>query len=166
MYPSEVPPPFPSDVGDFLQSLFPETTPQAAIVNLYSPGDTLSLHRDVSEASSRGLISVSLGCDAIFVVGLEGDAEGALGGQLRENQNPSIQYVILRLRSGDAVYMSGSARFAWHGVPKIVAGSCPEWMKDWPAGPIKPDGGKDEFEMWRGWMAGKRVNLNVRQMYD
>lgn len=71
--------------------------------------------------------------------------------------------VTLRLRSGSAVYMSGASRFAWHGVPQIVKGTCPEYLADWPA-----TSGDDEgkFEEWRGWMAGKRVNLNVRQMWD
>jgi alkylated DNA repair protein alkB family protein 1 len=58
------------------------------------------------------------------------------------------------------VYMSGESRFAWHGVPQIVAGSCPQYLRDWP------NGDKGEHEEWKGWMAGKRVNLNVRQMWD
>lgn len=75
------------------------------------------------------------------------------------------RFVSVKLRSGDVVVMSGEARFAWHGVPRIVEGSCPEWMREWPA----YDGDVEErpgFEQWRGWMAGKRVNLNVRQMFE
>ena len=37
--------------------------PQAAIVNVYSPGDSISLHRDVSEGKEAGLVSISLGCE-------------------------------------------------------------------------------------------------------
>ncbi|GAB7363409.1 hypothetical protein MBLNU230_g3686t1 [Neophaeotheca triangularis] len=144
-YPSTPPPPFPSDTKQLLETLFPMLKAEAAIVNLYSPGDTLSLHRDVSEECDRPLVSLSLGCEGVFVVGLED------GGS-----------VTVRLRSGDAVVMSGEARYAWHGVPKVVRGSCPEWMRDWPAG---TEGGR-EFEDWRGWMEGKRVNLNVRQMFN
>lgn len=51
-YPDEIPPPFPSDIGDLVRGLVPSTEPQAAIINFYTPGDTLSLHRDVSEQVS------------------------------------------------------------------------------------------------------------------
>lgn len=145
VYPDEEPPPFPSDIAVLLQALFPDMEPEAAIVNLYSPGDTLSLHRDVSEEADRGLVSVSLGCDAIFILGLQDKTSG------------TTQHEVLRLKSGDAVYMSGTARFAWHGVPKIVPGTCPDYLSDWP--------GKD-FPKWKNWMSNKRINLNVRQMRE
>lgn len=123
---------------------------QAAIVNLYSPGDTLSLHRDVSEESDAGLVSVSLGCECLFVVGLGEREDGG-------------DNLVVRLRSGDAVFMSKETRFAWHGVPKIIRNTCPEYLEDWPAG---EEGEGEGFKEWRGWMRGKRVNLNVRQMFD
>ena len=145
VYPATAPPEFPPDIAQLLRGLFPDMEPEAAIVNLYSPGDTLSLHRDVSEEVDRGLVSVSLGCDAIFIIGLKDKASGA------------IQHEVLRLKSGDAVYMSGPARFAWHGVPKIVPGTCPDYLSDWP--------GKD-FPEWKNWMSTKRINLNVRQMRE
>ncbi|KAF2279752.1 oxidoreductase domain-containing protein [Westerdykella ornata] len=66
-YPATPPPAFPPDIGDLLEGLFPETRAEAAIVNLYSPGDTLSVHRDVAERCGTGLISISLGCDACSV---------------------------------------------------------------------------------------------------
>ncbi|OQO11178.1 hypothetical protein B0A48_05434 [Cryoendolithus antarcticus] len=141
IYPAGPPPPFPPDVKQLVETLFPMKA-EAAIVNLYSPGDTLSLHRDVSEECDQALVSISLGCEGIFLVGLDDD-----------------RAVTLRLRSGDAVLMSGESRYAWHGVPKVLAGTCPKWMQDWPAG----DG---EYEAWSGWMAGKRINLNVRQMFN
>jgi alkylated DNA repair protein alkB family protein 1 len=115
-------------------------------VNLYSPGDTLSVHRDVAENSPTGLVSLSLGCDAVFVIGTVD------------------KVVTLRLRSGSAVYMSGPSRFAWHGVPRIVPGTCPHHLAEWPASAVGEQ--SNEFEAWRGWMRGKRVNLNVRQMWD
>lgn len=126
-----------------LESLFPQTKAEAAIVNLYSPGDTLSVHRDIAETSPHGLVSLSLGCDAVFVVGTD------------------EKTLALRLRSGSAVYMSEASRFAWHGVPQIVAGTCPEYLKHWPGS--RED---DEFNDWKGWMEKKRVNLNIRQMWD
>ena len=144
-YPSEIPPEFPRDIAQLIKDLFPEIEPQAAIVNVYSPGDTLSLHRDVSEEVNRGLVSISLGCDALFVIGLRDDDSG------------NIRDMVLRLRSGDALYMSEASRFAWHGVPKIIPGTCPDYLADWPA---------NEYSHWRGWMENKRINLNVRQMRE
>ncbi|KAF2123551.1 oxidoreductase [Dothidotthia symphoricarpi CBS 119687] len=149
-YPDVTPPAFPPDIKTLLESVFTDTKSEAAIVNLYSPGDTLSVHRDVAETSSTGLVSISLGCDAIFVIGTSSTSA--------EADNKAM---ALRLRSGSAVYMSGSSRFAWHGVPQIVPGTCPEYLQDWPG-----SSDSDEFEAWKGWMAGKRVNLNVRQMWE
>ncbi|KAL3478066.1 hypothetical protein BJX99DRAFT_114107 [Aspergillus californicus] len=144
MYPAERPPAFPEDIAELLRAAFPETEPEAAILNLYSPGNTLSPHRDVSEECDAGLISISFGCDGLFLISHDDD-EGC---------------EVIRLRSGDAVYMDGTSRFAWHAVPKIVPGTCPSWLSDWPC--IPDDSSR--YQGWKSWMAGKRVNLNVRQM--
>lgn len=143
-YPSEAPPPFPADIKYLLQTLFPQTNAQAAIVNFYSPGDTLSVHRDVSEHCDHGLVSISVGCDGLFIIG---------------NQD-GTKTATIRLNSGDAVYMTGASRYAWHGVPKIVPDTCPKWLADWPA----VDSNERKYDKWKGWMRNKRVNLNVRQM--
>lgn len=66
VYPGGKPPQFPTDISGFLETLWPETLAQAAIVNFYTPGDTMMMHRDVSEETDKGLISLSLGCDALF----------------------------------------------------------------------------------------------------
>ena len=148
-YPDGSPPAFPPDIKAVVESHFPMKA-EAAIVNLYSPSDTLSIHRDVSEECAMPLVSISLGCDAIFVVGVEGAG------------TDETQTAAIRLRSGDAVLMSGEARYAWHGVPKVLAGTCPQWLGDWPA--IGKEG-TQKYSQWKGWMSGKRVNLNVRQMF-
>ena len=148
-YPECNEPSFPHDISNFLQKLFPHTKPQAAIVNLYSPGDTLSLHRDISEDSSNGLISLSIGCDGLFVVG---------AGLPTNNEEKPI---CLRLRSGDVLYMTGSSRHCWHGIPKILPKTCPEALREWPASSAKLD---DRYHEWHGWLASKRINLNVRQV--
>lgn len=142
-YPKEEPPSFPSDIGHLLKCLFPDVDAQAAIVNLYSPGDTLSLHRDVSEECNRGLISISIGCDGLFLIG---------------NHDGSKKATI-RLRSGDAILMTGESRFAWHAVPKIIPDTCPKWLEDWPVAFCDQN-----VHHWKGWMQSKRINLNVRQM--
>lgn len=164
-------PPFPEDIADLVQGLFPQMKAEAAIVNLYSPGDALSLHRDISERSGNELISISLGCDGIFVIGPNTHVDADQPPLAPDDHPEGAAYAALRLRSGDVLCMSGEARFAWHGLPKVVAGTCPEWMKDWPARQ-RSDGNEAtssdmlDFEGWRSWMATKRINLNVRQMFD
>ncbi|ROT36219.1 hypothetical protein SODALDRAFT_341175 [Sodiomyces alkalinus F11] len=167
VYPGQEPRAFPSDLARFLETLFPETRAEAAIVNFYNPGDTMMMHRDVSEESSNGLISVSLGCDGLFMIApnetidasASEDKEAQKDGR-HEDATKQKPYLLLRLRSGDAIYMTQDARFAWHGVPKVLKGTCPDFLRDWPA---EEDG---RYEAWKGWMANKRVNLNVRQMKD
>ncbi|KAI4172794.1 MAG: hypothetical protein LQ343_003386 [Gyalolechia ehrenbergii] len=156
-YPEGAHPDFPADIYKLIHGLFPEIRPEAAIVNFYSPGDTLSIHRDVSETSDAGLVSISLGCDGLFIAGLEDQSTG------------QIKHVVIRLRSGDAVLMSGLSRFAWHSVPQIVANTCPPWLSEWPADtfPLAEEANtSNHFEAWRGWMANKRINVNIRQMRD
>ncbi|KAK3316040.1 hypothetical protein B0H66DRAFT_582856 [Apodospora peruviana] len=155
VYPGEQPPPFPADIASFLEELFPETRAQAAIVNFYTPGDTMMMHRDVSEETDKGLVSLSLGCDSLFMI-----APNDIGKVSEEERKEGEkEFLLLRLRSGDAVYMTKDSRFAWHGVPKVLKGTCPDYLEDWPA----EDG---KFEEWRGWMRNKRINVNVRQMRE
>lgn len=148
-YPTENYPPFPEELAIFTKKLFPDMKPEAAIVNIYSPGDTLSVHRDVSEESEKGLVSISLGCDGIFVAGTE-DGDG---------NKPKI--LAVRVRSGDAIYMCGPSRFMWHGVPQIIQNTCPNWLKRWPA-----EEHSHLYGEWSGWMLDKRINLNMRQVLD
>jgi alkylated DNA repair protein alkB homolog 1 len=155
-YPSSRPPDFPPDITLLLETLFPKTKAQAAIVNLYTPGDTLSMHRDVSEESEKGLISVSIGCDAIFIIGLGSD-------QNDQQDSPEIPPLALRLRSGDVILMDKASRFAWHGVPQIIPNTCPAPLENWPADDL--DNHNDIYNHWKGWMKNKRINLNVRQMW-
>ncbi|KAI0395475.1 hypothetical protein F5Y17DRAFT_474366 [Xylariaceae sp. FL0594] len=154
-YPDQEPPKFPEDIAGFLQTIFPETIAQAAIVNFYTPGDTMMMHRDVSEHTDKGLVSISIGCDALFMIAP--NEYGKAAEEIKENGTAKKPYLLLRLRSGDAIYMSEESRYAWHGVPKVLKGTCPEALADWPA-----ENGK--FEEWKGWMRNKRINLNVRQM--
>lgn len=144
-YPLEQPPAFPQDIASLLKGFFPTVDAQAAIVNLYTPGDTLSVHRDVSEDCNRDLISISIGCDALFLVGNEDGSRTA----------------TIRLHSGDAVLMSGPSRYSWHAVPRVIAETCPVALADWPATCPDPN-----LRAWAGWLRSKRINLNVRQMKD
>ncbi|POS84562.1 hypothetical protein EPUL_003762 [Erysiphe pulchra] len=144
-YPKDKAPKFPTDISTLIVGLFPNIQPQAAIVNLYSPGDTLSLHRDVSEKVDRGLVSISLGCSAYFIIGVQ------------DEETLETKSEVLLLHSGDVVYMTEESRFAWHGVPLIIQDTCPDYLKDWPG---------EEYPLWKGWISKKRINLNVRQIWD
>lgn len=157
VYPGSQAPQFPPDVAGFLENLFPETLAQAAIVNLYTPGDTMMMHRDVSEETDKGLVSISLGCDSLFMI-TPSDV-GKMTAEGRAALGDEKGHLLLRLRSGDAVYMTKESRFAWHGVPKVLQNTCPDYLAEWPA-----EAG--QFEQWRGWMRNKRLNLNVRQMKE
>ena len=171
IYPSEAPPPFPADVRQLLEDIWPGMKPQAAIVNFYSPGDRLSVHRDVSEECDRPLVSISIGCEALFVCGLS----EAIHGEESTAEGAPCKAVAVRLRSGDAVVMSGPSRFAWHGVPQVIKGTCPDDLESWPAprdvegaaldNRISTEGEEHSYEQWRHWMATKRININVRQMW-
>jgi DNA alkylation damage repair protein AlkB len=153
VYPAEMPPDFPKDIADLVHGICPWMEPQAAITNVYSPGDTLSLHRDVSEEVNAGLVSISLGCDCLFMIGVEDNSS-----------EQGCRYNTIRLHSGDVLFMEGPARFAWHGVPKIIPDSCPSDLSDWPND--STSSGPGPFPQWQGWMKNKRINLNVRQMRE
>lgn len=157
VYPEGIQPDFPEGMAKLISGLFPHVRPEAAIVNFYSPGDTLRIHRDVSENCDAGLVSISLGCDGLFLVGLEGPSTG------------EVKHIVVRLRSGDAVLMSGPSRFAWHSVPQVIANTCPTYLRAWPADASPVDAqphNKEHYGAWRGWMANKRININIRQMRD
>lgn len=86
-----------------------------------------------------------------------------------KHQDPKT--LLLRIRSGDVVVMSGESRWAWHGVPKIFADGCPKELANWPD--VATDHNhvetenlsREGLEKWKGWMKSKRINLNIRQMY-
>ena len=171
VYPAGPSPPFPTDIKRLIDEIFPMQA-EAAIVNLYSPGDTLSVHRDVSEACAQPLVSISLGCDAFFIVGIEEQqdttprtkestlSDAAVTPATTTNM---LRSAVIRLRSGDAVLMSGQSRYAWHGVPRVLPGTCPAYLQDWPA--LGSEENKQRFAAYKGWMTGKRINLNIRQMF-
>lgn len=147
---------FPSDVANLVASLFPDLNSQSGVVLLYSPKDFMPVHRDVSEQCERGLASFSLGCDGLFVIARDTN-EGEL-----EQGKP----IVIRVRSGDVLQLEGQARWAWHAMPKVIAGTCPDYMRDWPAGSEASIGySKGAFSRWKGYMSSKRLNLSCREVW-
>lgn len=122
----------------------------------------MMMHRDVSEETDKGLVSLSFGCECLFMIApSRGAHEKEEANEADGEDKDKKKYLLLRLRSGDAIYMTNESRYAWHGVPKVMKGTCPDYLADWPA-----SGENGEFDEWKGWMQNKRINLNVRQMRE
>lgn len=120
----------------------------------------MMMHRDVSEEVDKGLVSLSFGCECLFMIAPSRGAREKDEDDKDEDKDKK-KYLLLRLRSGDAIYMTNESRYAWHGVPKVMKGTCPDYLADWPA-----SSENGEFDEWKGWMQNKRINLNVRQMRE
>ncbi|KAI9159229.1 hypothetical protein H9P43_008612 [Blastocladiella emersonii ATCC 22665] len=121
---------------------------QAGVLNVYGYRDALMGHVDESEPNRDApLVSVSLGASAIFVV----------GGKTR-----ATRPMALRLRSGDAVVMSGAARRAFHGIPRVLEDEYPDWMAE-----TEEQSADAEWSMVVKYLRARkaRINLNVRQVF-
>ena len=111
--------------------------PQAGVGNLYQLKDTLMGHVDRSEKNMEmPLISMSIGHSCVFL----------MGGATREC--PVFPFI---LNSGDVVLFTQKCRMNYHGVPRILEGTLPAWMKDNSAIPCSI-------------MRSSRLNINVRQV--
>jgi DNA oxidative demethylase len=103
-------PPIPDSVLAIWSQLtgFPRP-PQACLVNYYGGKAKLGLHRDEDESDfSAPIVSISLGCSALF----------RLGGLSRRDP---VQK--LTLRSGDVLVMGGESRLRFHGIDRVLGGT-------------------------------------------
>ena len=83
--------------------------PQACLVNVYGPDARMGLHQDRDEEDfAAPVVSLSLGDSCLFRV----------GGHKRSDPTRS-----LKLSSGDALVLGGTARLAFHGVDRIMPGT-------------------------------------------
>lgn len=83
--------------------------PEACLVNFYSGGAKMGLHRDEDEEDfSAPVVSVSLGDTAVF----------RIGGQERGGKTTT-----LKLQSGDVLVMGGEARLCYHGIDRVLGGT-------------------------------------------
>ena len=84
--------------------------PECCLVNLYRGNARMGLHQDRDEAALEvPVISVSLGDEALFRIGTSS----------RKGPTRSI-----KLASGDVVAFGGPARLAFHGIDRVVSGTC------------------------------------------
>ncbi len=161
--------PFPADIAKLVKDLFKNAfEPESGVVLIYGAKDYMPVHRDVSEECERGLASFSLGCDGLFILSKEKDGHGkeARNGEVKElDEDREMEMVVLRVRSGDCVWMGGETRWCWHAMPKVMAGTCPEWLDEWPVEVNENGKEKKEYEKWKGFMKGKRVNISCRQVW-
>lgn len=152
--------PFPENLFEFGMDLarvfgFPGYTAEAGFVNYYRYGDTLTGHTDRSEMDfSLPLISASFGNTAVFLIG---------------DQTKDTTPVALFLRSGDVVVMEQESRTAFHGVPRIVEGTCPPHLqpsrkRGYDSETLGDDDGDHDREVLE-YMRGVRINMNVRQVF-
>ncbi|CAL1354986.1 unnamed protein product [Linum trigynum] len=121
-----------------------EFHPEAAIVNYFGLGDTLGGHLDDMELDwSKPIVSISLGCKAIFL----------LGGKLRDD--PPL---AMFLRSGDVVLMAGEARECFHGVPRI-------FIDEENAEIDSLETHFSEESHLLDYVRTSRININIRQVF-
>jgi alkylated DNA repair protein (DNA oxidative demethylase) len=85
------------------------TPPNFCLINFYGADARLGVHQDKGESSlTAPVVSVSLGDDALFLVGS------------MARKDPARR---LRLESGDVVWFSGPSRLIYHGVERVTPGS-------------------------------------------
>lgn len=126
---------------------------QTAIVNYFPVGSMMMAHQDISEVClDKPLMSLSLGCTAIFLMGSD-----------KREDKPYAFY----LRSGDVVAFTGPSRTAYHAVPRVLDDCPAHFLVRHHDGDVE---GKEEEDSAAASclqkMRGLRVNINVRQVYD
>ncbi|KAF9905043.1 hypothetical protein EC991_002052 [Linnemannia zychae] len=116
---------------------------EAGVINYYQFKDRLMGHVDRSELNKHApLVSFSFGHSCIYL----------LGGPTREQAPTPIL-----LQSGDILIMTGPCRSAFHGVPRIIEDTLPEYLQSNPSNP--------DWDIYADYLAEARINLNIRQVY-
>lgn len=150
---------FPDDLASLVSGLFPKIKPESGVCLLYGKSNYMPVHRDVSEQCETPLASFSFGCDGIFLVA-RGEEE------VVDPAEQARRIVALRVRSGDCIYLTGESRWAWHAMPRTIAGTCPPALAQWPVGtPMATAKEAKAYEKWKGFMGSKRLNVSCRQVW-
>lgn len=91
---------------------YPGFTPDACLINRYTPGARMTLHQDRNERDMDApIVSVSLGLPAVFLFG--GDAR-------------TDRPLRVPLAHGDVLVWGGAARLRYHGVLPLAPGQHPQ----------------------------------------
>ncbi|MFJ7064578.1 alpha-ketoglutarate-dependent dioxygenase AlkB family protein [Streptomyces sp. NPDC101115] len=83
--------------------------PDTALVNFYADGARMGMHQDREERSPAPVVSLSLGDTCVFRLG--------------NTEDRGRPWTDVELASGDLLVFGGPSRLAYHGVPKVYAGS-------------------------------------------
>ena len=83
--------------------------PDAALINFYDATARMGMHQDKDERSDAPVVSLSIGDNCVFRFG--------------NAANRGKPYTDIELVSGDLFVFGGAARFAFHGVPRIIPGT-------------------------------------------
>lgn len=62
------------------------------------------------------------------------------------------------LESGDIVILSGTSRRAFHGVPRILERTCPDYLTQSESSPA--------FKPYAEFIQSARININIRQVFE
>ncbi len=115
---------------------------QACLINLYEAGARMGLHQDRDEEDfAAPVLSLSLGATALF----------RYGGPRRSDPTRSV-----RLASGDALVMGGTARLIHHGIDRLIP------MESGLFAPAGRDGDLGPLARFLG--PGGRCNLTLRRV--
>ncbi|MFD4138899.1 alpha-ketoglutarate-dependent dioxygenase AlkB family protein [Streptomyces sp. NPDC058572] len=104
-----------------------EYTPDTALINFYDGAARMGMHQDKEERCAAPVVSLSIGDSCVFRFG--------------NTETRGRPYTDVELASGDLFVFGGPARFAFHGVPKVVPGTA------------DPDAG----------MSSGRLNITLRE---
>ncbi|KAI7862117.1 hypothetical protein BDF14DRAFT_1886435 [Spinellus fusiger] len=117
---------------------------EAGVINYYQYKDTLMGHVDKSEPDMEApLVSVSFGLSCVYLLGTD------------TKDTPPIP---IYLKSGDVLVMTGECRRAYHGVPRILKNTLPDYLSE-QSFRDQPDG-----KMLGAYMNSTRINLNLRKV--
>lgn len=83
--------------------------PDTALVNFYPERATMGMHQDKDERAAAPVVSLSVGDTCVFRFG--------------NTETRGRPYTDVELASGDLFVFGGPARFAYHGVPRVHAGT-------------------------------------------
>ncbi|MEV5149163.1 alpha-ketoglutarate-dependent dioxygenase AlkB [Streptomyces sp. NPDC052727] len=92
----------------------PDVPYDIALINFYDGDARMGMHRDADEKADAPVVSLSLGDTCVFRFGNTGTR--------------AKPYTDVELRSGDLFVFGGPSRFAYHGVPRVRAGTAPAWL--------------------------------------
>lgn len=123
---------------------------EAAIINYYPHTRSMMGGHldDAEEAMEKPIVSCSFGNTVIFLI----------GGRTRD-----VAPTALFIRSGDIVLMSGHSRYCYHGVPRMLPNTSPDYLTTFD--PLTLEVGEEGWDAdLAEYMKDARVNINARQV--